>query len=98
MIDKIVRSKMSMENMNISVENISHDEHVDKLRDKLIEEAVEYIKNPSVESLIDVYDVIEAIAKVDLGTDLNEINSAAEEKRAIYGDYITPNAIVMNLT
>lgn len=58
------------------------------LRSKLIEEAVEYVTNPSVEELADVWEVVKALALHDLGQDsLLQTMEAAQRKQAERGGF-----------
>ncbi len=55
-------------------------EHVELLRQKLGEEVVEYLLNPSLGELADVYEAIRALGRVDLGVDPFEIGMEADRK------------------
>ena len=61
-------------------EHLSHDEIIQLLRAKLIEEATEYLLNPSVGELADVLTVVEALAYEDLGCGLNRVQVEAMRK------------------
>lgn len=69
------------------------------LRRKLIEEAVEYLENPSKGELADVYEVVCALAKHDLGLEFHEVQDEAERKleerggfEGLTGMYVTTTA------
>jgi predicted house-cleaning noncanonical NTP pyrophosphatase (MazG superfamily) len=67
---KLVRDKVFGPNERYLAfgETISDEDEVVKLlRKKLIEEAVEYMENPSIEEAADVYEVLLALLKRDLG-------------------------------
>lgn len=54
--------------------------HVGLLRDKLIEEALEYFKNPSVGELADVLQAVYDLAQIDLDVDRAEVEGARIDK------------------
>lgn len=58
----------------------NRDEHVHLLRQKLGEEVVEYLLDPSVGELADILEVIESLAWLDLGVTWEEIDQAADQK------------------
>lgn len=72
----------------VTYEPLGHDEHVELLRGKLVEEAVEYLQNPSVGELADAYEAVMALAVVDLGIDHQELFSEARSKRLERGGFI----------
>jgi predicted house-cleaning noncanonical NTP pyrophosphatase (MazG superfamily) len=57
------------------------------LRRKLVEEAVEYALEPSVEELADVIETVRALARRDLGVTLGDVLDAGDRKRAELGGY-----------
>jgi len=72
----------------ITYEPISdREEHVRLMRKKLVEEAAEYLTNPSVGELADVYAVLRALAIVDLGTTPEEVGRVALEKHNERGGF-----------
>lgn len=64
-----------------------HDEAVKQLRAKLVEEAVEYIQQPSLEELADVLEVVKALALVDLGESWIDVEGVAEMKERARGGF-----------
>lgn len=99
---KLVRDRVGNSHPKASVEYrpIPDDgDAVGLLRAKLIEEAVEYVLNPSPEELADVFDVAYALAHHDLGvgaTYVAEIRRDKERERGgfdeLTGMYATVNA------
>lgn len=61
--------------------------HVQLLRAKLIEEALEYLRTPEVEELADVLEVVDALTKLDLGVSMEDIVAAAVTKRLERGGF-----------
>lgn len=57
------------------------------LRQKLIEEAVEYVVNPSIGELADVLEVIRALADFDLGIRFDRVQDEALDKRLDRGGF-----------
>lgn len=64
-----------------------HDEHVKRLRSKLVEEALEYALDPSLMELAHVYEAMVCLARVDLGGDLGEVSARATEERLLRGGF-----------
>lgn len=64
-----------------------HEQHVKLLRAKLMEEATEYLLDPSVGELADVLEVCEALARVDLGVSPIDVINAQREKREERGGF-----------
>lgn len=60
----------------VTYRRMSREEHVERLRAKLIEEAAEYVTKPSLRELAHVLAVVWALARLDLGT----TPAAVEEK------------------
>ena len=64
-------------------------EAIEGLRRKLGEEAVEYLLKPGIGELADILDSIEALAEVDLGVSMTDVEIEAEKKRMARGDFRT---------
>lgn len=62
-------------------------EHVQLLRQKLIEEVGEYLANPSITELADVYAVLQALAVVDLGSTPEDVGGVALSKQQDRGGF-----------
>lgn len=62
-------------------------EHVELLRQKLGEEVIEYLLDPSEGELADILEVISALCKVDLGTQVTELIEIARGKREERGGF-----------
>jgi predicted house-cleaning noncanonical NTP pyrophosphatase (MazG superfamily) len=71
----------------------SREEHVRLLRQKLIEEAAEYVTDPKPEELADVIAVVEALAENDLGCGLRHVLWVAAERKQQRGDFDDPVAM-----
>lgn len=56
------------------------DEHVKRLRAKLVEEVGEYLIDPSVGELADISQAVEDLARADLGVSEVEVWNAKREK------------------
>lgn len=56
------------------------DQHVRLLREKLGEEVVEYLCDPSLGELVDILQALEDLAVVDLGKSWMEVEDAADRK------------------
>lgn len=80
---KLVRDRIGghLGTTTVSYEPIDdHEEHVRRLRGKLIEESVEYLLSPSVGELADVVQAVEDLAVVDLGVEMGEVLDKAQRK------------------
>jgi predicted house-cleaning noncanonical NTP pyrophosphatase (MazG superfamily) len=66
---------------------LSEDEHRRALRRKLIEEGVEYMEDPCLGELADVYEAVRALAKRDLGLEMDDVIRLARIKRAERGGF-----------
>lgn len=62
-------------------------EGIRALRRKGIEEAVEYLETPSLGELADMYEVILALAKHDLGVTMGDVAQEAARKRGERGGF-----------
>lgn len=76
---------------------VDSEEHIDLLRKKLIEEAVEYLQDPSIEELADVYEVLSALAVVDLKVTLEEVLDRANQKSNHRGGFTIGKALYMEV-
>lgn len=91
---KLVRDRIGdfVGDSTVSYEQIDNPaEAVVALRVKLIEEAVEYLRDPSIGELADVLAVVEALADADLCCGFAEIERAAAvkyEERGGFGDLV----------
>lgn len=87
---KLVRDRVSDAmggDGTVTYRPMPHDEHVRRLRAKLLEEAVEYAIDPSLAELAQVYVAVEALAKVDLGTTLAAVARQAVEDHEERGGF-----------
>jgi predicted house-cleaning noncanonical NTP pyrophosphatase (MazG superfamily) len=66
---------------------MSRDEHERRLRRKLVEEAIEYALEPSLEELADVYEAVLALSKLSHGGSWGTIMDVAEKKRHRRGGF-----------
>lgn len=66
---------------------VDQDEHVALLRRKLVEEAAEYLANPSVEELADVLEVVWSLHRVDLRVPFEVVKQRAAAKRTERGGF-----------
>lgn len=66
---------------------LDRDQHSRLLRAKLLEEVGEYLLDPSIGELADVYEVVYALAIVDLGVDVVAVGHAARAKRLERGSF-----------
>ena len=79
---KLVRTGIPgiLNDVEIVYQEIPHDEFVDCLRDKLFEEVKEYLREPSLDELADVYEAVRALARHDLGSSIENVESTADVK------------------
>jgi predicted house-cleaning noncanonical NTP pyrophosphatase (MazG superfamily) len=87
---KLVRDRLSDAmggGGTVTYRPMPHEEHVRRLRAKLLEEAVEYAIDPSLAELAHVYAAVAALAKVDLGTTLATVARHAYEDREERGGF-----------
>lgn len=61
--------------------------HVKLLKAKLLEEVGEYLLEPSIEELADIYEVLVALAVMDQGADIKAIREAARRKAEERGGF-----------
>lgn len=66
---------------------LSPEEHVTELRKKLLEECAEYLLDPSLGELADIYEVVWALAVCDLGVSLEDVERVATKKRGERGGF-----------
>jgi predicted house-cleaning noncanonical NTP pyrophosphatase (MazG superfamily) len=62
-------------------------EHVRRLRAKLVEEVGEYLIDPSIREAADILEAIECLAWIDLGVNFEAIERAAAQKFAERGGF-----------
>jgi predicted house-cleaning noncanonical NTP pyrophosphatase (MazG superfamily) len=72
------------------------DRHVELLRQKLVEEALEYAFSPSAKELSDVLEVVLALARVDLKIPREGLEAARVDKHVDRGGF--DEAIAMYVT
>lgn len=58
-----------------------------ELRKKLVEEATEYLLDPTLDELADVHEVVRALAELDLGVSLDGVITEARHKREERGGF-----------
>lgn len=63
------------------------EEHVKRLRKKLLEEAVEYAAEPSMEELAHVYEAVRCLALVAHSQDVGYVALMADDQRAERGGF-----------
>lgn len=66
---------------------LMREQAIKELRKKLIEEAIEYIENPCIEELADVYEVFRALCEHDLNIDTYVVREMALDKRDDRGGF-----------
>ncbi|HEX7088692.1 MAG TPA: nucleoside triphosphate pyrophosphohydrolase [Longimicrobiales bacterium] len=71
----------------LTYEPMPKEEHVKHLRRKLVEEAMEYVTDPSVGELGDVLAVVRDLAVVDLGVEWEDVFAAERRKRRVRGGF-----------
>jgi len=88
--DKLVRDKipeiLSKQNKKYKCHIATGDELREMLREKVLEEIGEYMSNPCLEELADVYEVLEAVVKAE-GYTLTDIEEYRIEKRQTNGGF-----------
>jgi predicted house-cleaning noncanonical NTP pyrophosphatase (MazG superfamily) len=72
----------------VTYQPMTHEEHVKRLRHKLVEEALEYAMEPSLEELAQVLEAVRAIANVDLGVGLPEVDAERERQWQERGGFV----------
>jgi predicted house-cleaning noncanonical NTP pyrophosphatase (MazG superfamily) len=73
---------------NVMYQTLTKEAHVTELRKKLLEECAEYLLEPSLGELADIYEVLRALADVDLDISFSLVKIVADEKRAQRGGFI----------
>lgn len=63
------------------------DQYLAALRKKLVEEAAEYLLNPSLDELADIYETILTLAKRDLGVPFTHVIDECNAKDAERGGF-----------
>ena len=94
-IDKLIRDRfpeiLSNSGIKVFERNLSQDEYIDSLKDKLVEEAQEICdadnKDDILEELADLFEVMTTFAKVQ-GFELQDIMRIAEEKKLNKGGFV----------
>lgn len=86
---KLVRDRVPqfLTDGGVHYRRMPREDHVRQLRAKLVEEALEYVLNPSLGELADVQEAVRALALVDLGLDASAVNREAHEKRTERGGF-----------
>jgi len=88
--NKLVRNKIpniiKADGVKCKTHVASNDEYRMRLPIKLKEEVNEFMQNVCVEEIVDILEVIEAIAKAE-GISLNEIKQKKLEKRKTHGSF-----------
>lgn len=74
-------------NMVVTYEPMGRKEHSLELRKKLVEEALEYVLEPSMDELADVLEALIALARRDLAASLADVMNAAIRKRKHKGGF-----------
>lgn len=93
MTDRLVKLVRDNTARNLSDSKVIYKPVEDKelalkeLRKKLIEESVEYLENPSLEELTDVYEVLIELVHSDLGLQLGNLIIEADSKRVKRGSF-----------
>lgn len=87
---KMVRDGIPMalgEPATLTYTVLSFDARRRALRRKLGEEALEYIDEPSMGELADVYAVVEALAKLEFGQSISDVAAMARRKAEACGGF-----------
>jgi predicted house-cleaning noncanonical NTP pyrophosphatase (MazG superfamily) len=87
---KLVRDRVALvlgESGTVTYRPMSREQHVECLRAKLVEEAVEYLMKPSLRELAHVLAVAEALAEIDLGTTLGALHGEAVAEQRERGGF-----------
>lgn len=64
-----------------------HETYRQELRKKLVEEATEYLLDPSLAELADVLEIVRHLATMDLGVEWDDVLTQARRKRNERGGY-----------
>lgn len=87
---KVIRDKMGgLEGGSLVYDFVPQDEVKKDLRKKLVEEALEYILDPSLEELADVYEVVLALLDWDLKKTFADLEYVATAKAKERGGFTT---------
>lgn len=77
---------------------VSPELHRKWLRRKLLEEALEYLEDPTVEELCDVLEVVETLALVEHGISLADLEVLRDDKHQARGGFIEGIAMFVSTT
>jgi predicted house-cleaning noncanonical NTP pyrophosphatase (MazG superfamily) len=86
---KVIRDKMGGLDRSLVYDFVPQDEVKEDLRKKLVEEALEYILDPSLEELADVYEVVLALLDWDLKKTFADLKYVATAKTNALGGFTT---------
>lgn len=67
---------------------LSRPAHVKALRAKLLEEVGEYLADPSIDELADVYCVVAALSMIELSEPFGVVQQAAADKCDLLGSFV----------
>lgn len=85
---KLVRTKVASDQDTVVYSRINnHAEYITALRNKLREEADEYIDDPSIEELADAFEALLTLAGEDLRVPWSRVEEVATEKRIRKGTF-----------
>lgn len=87
---KLVRDKImprGVEYVAVHDQIYSENQHIRLLRRKLIEEAIEYLEEPSREELADVLQVVNDLVVIDLKSNMGRLETDRLEKYAHRGGF-----------
>lgn len=71
----------------VGYRSMTHDEHVKRLRYKVLEEALEYATDQTLDELAQVYEAVRALARIAHGCEMADIEALADEQRAERGGF-----------
>ena len=88
--NKLVRDKipaiMSEEEKKFVIHIASKEEYVEKLKEKLLEEVNEFLEEPCLEELADIFEVLSALVH-DMGYPQEDLIKCMEEKADSHGTF-----------
>jgi predicted house-cleaning noncanonical NTP pyrophosphatase (MazG superfamily) len=71
-----------------SYQPLLREDHIRELRKKLVEEVAEYLVDPSIGELADIYEVIKTLSVVDVGDGWMAVEEAAHDKYNKRGGFL----------
>lgn len=88
---KVIRDDVKPDHETWSIEiksGMDKELFISELKKKLFEEAYEYIQNPCIDELADIYEVIQELCFQELDLPTIELENAAQTKRTKRGSFV----------